>query len=236
MAAPAVSPHLVVSLKPTCARAGRAWRCQADTLVLSQWRQFSFFGSTPFPSSSSSSTTPELVQHPSLISCVHSNPLLGDGVVLLADLEGSVHWVDEDWTAERSWRAYDGGRVQLMETCEWDPARGWAILVTVGVSPHYRRRVAVPTDLAAPLGRLLNSLSTPQSLASYPSPAFPFNRCICVRTANPAPHPPSPIRHLAERFPPFTRLFARRLSIALAHRRRTGRRLGRRLETRRRAR
>ncbi|BGP22003.1 vacuolar membrane protein [Rhodotorula toruloides] len=96
------------------------------------WRQFSFFGSTPFPSSSTNSTAPELVQHPSLISYVHSNPLLGDGIVLLADLEGSVHWVDEDWTAERSWRAYDGGRVQLMETCEWDPDRGWSILVTVG--------------------------------------------------------------------------------------------------------
>ncbi|GAA6048699.1 hypothetical protein NBRC10513_000711 [Rhodotorula toruloides] len=172
--------------------AGTTGAAQAGVAAMAApaWRQFSFFGSTPFPSSSSSSTTPELVQHPSLISCVHSNPLLSDGVVLLADLEGSVHWVDEDWTAERSWRAYDGGRVQLMETCEWDPARGWAILVTVGddsSTPFPLLKVWLLT-LPSP------SLSTDASSSDPPTPHLTLLRQTAI---SPNASRPSPVSSLA---------------------------------------
>ncbi|BGP05132.1 Vacuolar protein sorting-associated protein 11 [Rhodotorula toruloides] len=174
------------------ASAGTTGAAQAGAAVMAApaWRQFSFFGSTPFPSSSSSSTTPELVQHPSLISCVHSNPLLGDGVVLLADLEGSVHWVDEDWTAERSWRAYDGGRVQLMETCEWDPARGWAILVTVG------------DDSSTPFPLLKVWLLTlpqpsPSTDASASEPPTPHLTLLRQSAISPNASRPSPVSSLA---------------------------------------
>lgn len=102
-------------------------------LLRPQWRQFSFWSCTP---ASASLPAAEWIHEPALASCVHANPLIGpDGLVLVADLEGRLSWVNERWQLEKSWRCYGDGRVHLVESRDWDPVQGRAIVVTVGVSP-----------------------------------------------------------------------------------------------------
>ncbi|GAA5861905.1 hypothetical protein JCM1840_006870 [Sporobolomyces johnsonii] len=154
------------------------------------WRQFSFFGYTQYPTAGATHReTPEILQQPHLISAVHSNPTLGDGVVILADLDGTVHWLNEEWQVEHSWRAYDGGRVQWMETSMWDKRRGRAILVTVG------------DDASTPFPLLkvwLLTLSAP-SVDPSPSSSNPTPHLTLLRQTPIAPTPnrPSPVSSLA---------------------------------------
>ncbi|GAA6040097.1 hypothetical protein JCM8097_002027 [Rhodosporidiobolus ruineniae] len=161
-----------------------------------QWRQFSFFSSAPFPSSSSSSSPP-LVANPALISSLHANPTLGDGgLVLLADLDGRVHLVNERWEPDRSWTAYDGGRVQWIETTTWDSRKGRCIVVTVGddrSTPFPLLKVWLLTlSLPSPAAA---TTSTSTSLPPLPSEAH----LTLLRSTpiNPTPSRPTPVSALA---------------------------------------
>ncbi|GAA6024344.1 hypothetical protein JCM10207_003311 [Rhodosporidiobolus poonsookiae] len=152
------------------------------------WRQLSFFSSSPYPSTSPSAPPPPLVANPSLISSLHSNPALGDtGVVLLADLEGQVHLLNEQWEPERSWRAYEGGRVGWMETASWDSRKGRAVLITVG------------DDLSTPFPLLKVWLLTLPVLSPSSSSNPPEAHLTLLRSTpvNPTPSRPTPVSSLA---------------------------------------
>lgn len=45
-----------------------------------------------------------------------------------------MNWLNEEWAVEKTWRAYEGGRVGYIETSLWDRKKGRIIVVTVGVS------------------------------------------------------------------------------------------------------
>ncbi|BGP13056.1 Vacuolar protein sorting-associated protein 11 [Rhodosporidiobolus nylandii] len=146
------------------------------------WRQFSFFTSTP------SSPTPPLLEQPALISVLHSNPSLnGDsGLVLLADLEGRIHLLNEQWEPERSWTAYEGGRVTLVESAGWDSRKGRVVVATVG------------DDSSTPFPVLkLWLLTLPVSSAASTSVQLPHLTLLRSCPINPVPSRPSPVSALA---------------------------------------
>ncbi|BGP37077.1 Vacuolar protein sorting-associated protein 11 [Rhodotorula kratochvilovae] len=150
------------------------------------WRQFSFFQSTPCPSSAASPHL-DLIQHPALLSTLHASADLGDGFVLAADLEGNLHWLSEGWDADRSWKAYERGRVQLVQSAEWDLRRGWVIVVTVG------------DESSTPFPALkvwLLTLPTPAT-ADSPDATLPHLTLLRAAPISPTPSRPSPVSSLA---------------------------------------
>ncbi|GAA6048078.1 hypothetical protein JCM3770_000180 [Rhodotorula araucariae] len=158
---------------------------QAAAMAAPAWRQFSFFQSTEVPSPAASPHL-DLVQHPALLSTVHSNPDLAEGFVLAADLEGNLHWLTEAWDADCSWKAYDGGRVQLIQSAEWDLRRGWVMVVTVG------------DESSTPFPILKVWLLTlPSPTTADPSDAAPPHLALLRQAPiSPTPSRPSPISSL----------------------------------------
>ncbi|GAA5840938.1 hypothetical protein JCM11251_007644 [Rhodosporidiobolus azoricus] len=169
----------------------------AAAMAAPAWRQFSFFGSTPYQTSSgSSSSSPPLVSQPATISTLHSAPTLGDnGVVLIADLEGRLHLVNEQWEAERSWTAYEGGRVQWVETSSWDYRKGRVIVVTVGDDRSTPFPVLKVWLLTLPLA----STAAVAAVSSSIPPPIPEAHLALLRSTlvNPIPSRPSPVSSLA---------------------------------------
>ncbi|GAA5850787.1 hypothetical protein JCM9279_003922 [Rhodotorula babjevae] len=181
-----------MSRRAGTAQSGAA--AQAAAMAAPAWRQFSFFQSSPYPSSSSSPHL-DLIQQPALLSTLHANCELGDGVVLAADLEGNLHWLNGEWETERSWTAYDRGRVQLVESAEWDLSRGWTIVVTVGddaSTPFPLLKVWLLT-LPSPS----SSPSTIDTAADASSTSLPTLTLLRQASISPTPSRPSPISSLA---------------------------------------
>ncbi|GAA5978916.1 hypothetical protein JCM5350_004175 [Sporobolomyces pararoseus] len=159
-------------------------------LAAPAWRQFNFFGSSQYSSTGSAlRETPEIVQQPHLISTIHSNPTLGDGVVLLADQEGNLNWLNADWAVEKTWKAYQGGRVSHLETTLWDRKKSRAIAVTVG------------DDSSTPFPLLKVWLLTLPSTTSDPSSSsstsVPQITLLRQMTIAPTANRPSPVSSLA---------------------------------------
>ncbi|GAA5984811.1 hypothetical protein JCM11641_002746 [Rhodosporidiobolus odoratus] len=157
------------------------------SLAAPAWRQFSFFNSSPFTPSTSSPTSAPL--HPSNLSVLHSNPTLGDiGVVLSADLDGRISLLNEKWEAERTWTAFQGGRVTWIETAGWDSRKGRVIVVTVG------------DDRSTPFPLLklwLLTLPTSSPASAHLPPQDPHLTLLRSAPINPTPSRPSPASALA---------------------------------------
>ncbi|GAA5924401.1 tethering complex subunit PEP5 [Sporobolomyces koalae] len=163
---------------------------QNGALAAPAWRQFTFFGSTRYPTGAGSvRDTPEVVQQPHLVSAIHSNPTLDDGLVLLADSDGNLNWINEDWTVERTWQAYDGGRVEHIETKWWDRHKARAIVVTIG------------DDASTPFPLLKLWLLVLPSAPSDPSTSLavvaPQLTLLRQTPIAPTPNRPSPVSSLA---------------------------------------
>ncbi|GAA6007958.1 hypothetical protein JCM11491_006556 [Sporobolomyces phaffii] len=159
-------------------------------LAAPAWRQFNFFGSTQYPTGASSyRDTPEIVQHPHLISTIHSNSTLGDGLVLLADLEGNLNWLNDEWAVEKTWNAYQGGRVGYIETRPWDRKKGRIVVVTVG------------DDASTPFPLLKVWLLTLPAIVADPSTSSaastPELTLLRQTTIAPTANRPSPVSSLA---------------------------------------
>ncbi|GAA5865147.1 hypothetical protein JCM5353_002885, partial [Sporobolomyces roseus] len=159
-------------------------------LAAPAWRQFNFFGSTQYPTGATSSKdSPEIVQQSHLISTIHSNPTLGDGIVLLADLEGNINWLNEEWAVEKTWKAYEGGRVGYIETSLWDRKKGRIIVVTVGddsSTPFPLLKVWLLTLPSPP--------SDPSTSSASSSPELTLLRQTAI---SPTANRPSPVSSLA---------------------------------------
>ncbi|GAA5856509.1 hypothetical protein JCM8547_008777 [Rhodosporidiobolus lusitaniae] len=166
-------------------------------LAAPAWRQFNLFNSSPHSPVSPSSSSPPLVAHPSAsISTLHSAPSLGDGgIVLLADLDGKLHLLNEQWEAERSWTAYDGGRAMLVETASWDSRKGRIVVVTVGDDRSSTFPILKVWLLTLPL------TSPAVAATSSGLPPLPHDEphLTLLRSApiNPNPSRPSPVSSLA---------------------------------------
>ncbi|KAJ7630509.1 hypothetical protein FB45DRAFT_1150875 [Roridomyces roridus] len=85
------------------------------------WRNFPFFDAVPVKDAHDLDASPELFKTTTEISTI----IASSAGVLVADIYGTVHLVNRDFQAQRSWIAYEGGRVSHMVE-----RRG--ILVTVG--------------------------------------------------------------------------------------------------------
>ncbi|BGP53141.1 hypothetical protein JCM8202_004725 [Rhodotorula sphaerocarpa] len=161
-------------------------------LAAPAWRQFSFWSCSPqSPPPTSSSVAAEWLAQPSQLACVHANPQIGpDGVVLVADLEGNLSLVNEQWEIEKSWRSYHGphARTHMVETREWDPAAGRAIVVTVGEEP---------TSQFPLLKIWLLTLPVSSSLVDSEEAATPHLTLLRSSPISPTPGRPSPVSSLA---------------------------------------
>ncbi|GAA5909486.1 hypothetical protein JCM6882_002656 [Rhodosporidiobolus microsporus] len=176
---------------------GKAGSQAAAAMAAPAWRQFSFFGSTSYPfSSGSSGSTSPLLAHPASISTLHSAPTLGDnGVVLLADLDGRLHLLNEQWEAERSWTAYEGGRVQWVETSSWDYRKGRVIVVTVGDDRSTAFPVLKVWLLTLPLA---STAAVAAASSSIPTPPPEAHLTLLRSTPiSPTPSRPAPVSSLA---------------------------------------
>lgn len=136
-----------------------------------------------------------------------------------------MSWLNEDWAVEKTWTAYQGGRVGHIETSLWDRKRGRLILVTVGVCVYYfqgsvENRLTRFSEFFA--GRRIDSFSFTQSLASHPSfsshRSFDFISCI-----NSATYAPSTNYDRSNRESTFTGFIPRSFPFTLSHRRRSHR-------------
>ncbi|GAA5870558.1 hypothetical protein JCM16303_001519 [Sporobolomyces ruberrimus] len=152
------------------------------------WRQFNFFGSSQYPLGNPTSKGLSDISQQS-VSVIHSNPTLGDGLVLQADLEGNLNWLTEEWAVEKTWTAYEGGRVGHIESTWWDRKNGRAILVTVGDD------VSTPFPL---LKLWLLDLPAAQTEPSTSSTAStPQLTLLRQTTISPTANRPSPVSSLA---------------------------------------
>ncbi|GAA5991450.1 hypothetical protein JCM10908_005710 [Rhodotorula pacifica] len=164
---------------------------QTSAVAAPAWRQFSFWSCTP---ASTPSPASDWINQPTLASCIHANPLIGpDGIVLVADLAGGISWVNEQWEIEKSWRCYDGAhaRVHAIESREWDPVQGRAIVVTVGEEP---------SSLFPILKVWLLTLPTPSSTlgqSTRVSTDPPHLTLLRSAPISPTPGRPSPVSSLA---------------------------------------
>ncbi|GAA6064060.1 hypothetical protein JCM10212_006796, partial [Sporobolomyces blumeae] len=152
------------------------------------WRQFTFFTSTQYPSGSAASSrdVPDVFHHVHSISAIHSNPTLGDGFVLLADLDGNLSWVNDEWRVDKTWKCYEGGRVGSIETSLWDRKRGRVVVVTVG------------DDASTPFPLLkVWLLAVPTTASTDPSASGPSLTLLRQAPVNPTPNRPSPVSSLA---------------------------------------
>ncbi|GAA5881447.1 hypothetical protein JCM3774_005086 [Rhodotorula dairenensis] len=155
------------------------------------WRHFSFWSCAP---ASPSTPASEWVNQPALASCVHTNPLVGpDGIVLVADPDGRISWVNEQWELEKSWRCYEGphARVHMIDSREWDPVQGRAIVITIGEEP------ASPFPV---LKLWLLTLPTPASTISQPTADAATSPHLTLLRSAPissTPGRPAPVSSLA---------------------------------------
>lgn len=154
------------------------------------------------------------------MSTLHANPDFAEGFLLVADLDGNLHWLNSDWESERSWRAYDRGRCQLVQSAEWDLSRGWTVVVTVGVRPCCPSRGARGFRLTMPDPSPQDDASTPFPLLkvwllTLPAPAsttttttnatsdtsslpsLPTLTLLRQAPISPTPSRPSPVSSLA---------------------------------------
>jgi hypothetical protein len=138
-----------------------------------------------------------------------------------------LSWLNEDWAVEKTWTAYQGGRVGHIETSLWDRKRGRLILVTVGVSVYYSQgsvasRLTRFSEFFA--GRRIYSVSFAQSLASHPSfssyRSFDFISCINSSTST---YAPSTKYDRPDSESTFTSFIPRSFPFTLSHRRRSHR-------------
>ncbi|KAM0747362.1 hypothetical protein T439DRAFT_344059 [Meredithblackwellia eburnea MCA 4105] len=97
-------------------------------LAAPAWRKFDFFGTKQIPDN----TLTDLIRKPALISTIVASPVWD--LVLLADLEGTIHVLDQNYQSVNSWSAYPaGGRCTHMVVAE---DRRWkGVVVTVGDDP-----------------------------------------------------------------------------------------------------
>ncbi|GJN87743.1 hypothetical protein Rhopal_000698-T1 [Rhodotorula paludigena] len=178
-----------MSARATPTRRTQPSPAPAPALAAPAWRQFSFFHAAPVPSPATTPTR-SLTAHPALVSAVHSNVHLSDSLVLVADLDGNLHAVDDHWEPLHTWTAYDGGRVTHILSSEWDLRAGRAIVVTVG------------DDASSPFPLLkvwLLSLPSPATAAptSPDTPALPHLTLLRRAPISPVPARPSPVSALA---------------------------------------
>lgn len=95
-----------------------------------KWRQFSFFDVAPIKDIHDLASPPEIFKNTPEISTVASSA----AGILVADIHGSIHLLNRDFSPAKSWVAHVGGRVTHMIE-----RRG--VLVTLGVrSAAFRRR------------------------------------------------------------------------------------------------
>ncbi|PFH46708.1 hypothetical protein AMATHDRAFT_7477 [Amanita thiersii Skay4041] len=102
------------------------------------WRQFSFFDIVPVKDAHDPESPPDLFKAALEISCVASSTL----GVLVADIHGSIHLLNQDFESLNSWVAHVGGRVTHM-------AEQNAILVTLGEESGIRSPILKIWDLAS---------------------------------------------------------------------------------------
>jgi len=130
--------------------------------------------------------------------------------VLLADLEGNINWLNEEWAVEKTWKAYEGGRVGYIETSLWDRKKGRIIVVTVGVSsirccdsPTEKELTprTVQDDSSTPFPLLKVWLLTLPSAPSDPSTSSalssPDLTLLRQTPVSPTANRPSPVSSLA---------------------------------------
>ncbi|KAJ7225912.1 hypothetical protein GGX14DRAFT_422961 [Mycena pura] len=100
------------------------------------WRNFPFFDVVPVKDANDLNASPEIVKTTTEISTI----LASSAGVLLADIYGTVHILNKEFEAQRTWVAYDGGRVTHMVE-----RRG--VLVTVGEDESARAPLLKIWDL-----------------------------------------------------------------------------------------
>ncbi|KWU41691.1 hypothetical protein RHOSPDRAFT_22507, partial [Rhodotorula sp. JG-1b] len=160
-----------------------------------QWRQFSFWSCTP---ASTSLPASEWIHEPALASCVHANPLIGpDNLVLVADLEGRLSWVNERWEIEKSWRCYGDGRVHLVESREWDPVQGRAVVVTVGEEPSSLFPILKIWLLSLPIPPAAAAATAAAAAVDAATLSSPHLTLLRSAPISPTPNRPAPVSALA---------------------------------------
>ncbi|KAJ7081971.1 hypothetical protein C8R43DRAFT_338381 [Mycena crocata] len=112
------------------------------------WRNFPFFDAAPVKDVHDLDAPPEIFKTTPEISTI----LPSSAGVLIADIYGTVHILNRDFEAQRSWIAYEGGRVTHM-------AEQRGVLVTLGEDESARAPVLKIWDLEkkAPAPPLLRS-------------------------------------------------------------------------------
>ncbi|KAF7367248.1 E3 ubiquitin-protein ligase PEP5 [Mycena sanguinolenta] len=100
------------------------------------WRNFPFFDVVPVKDAHDLNASPEIFKTTAEISTI----LPSSAGVLVADIYGTVHIVNREFEAQRTWVAYEGGRVTHM-------AERRGILVTVGEDESARVPVLKIWDL-----------------------------------------------------------------------------------------
>nr|GAT43681.1 predicted protein [Mycena chlorophos] len=100
------------------------------------WRNFAFFDVVPVKDAHDLNASPEIFKSTAEISTI----LASSSGVLVADIYGTVHLVNKSFEPQRTWVAYEGGRVTHM-------AERRGILVTVGEDESVRAPVLKVWDL-----------------------------------------------------------------------------------------
>ncbi|KAJ6519433.1 hypothetical protein C8R45DRAFT_951467 [Mycena sanguinolenta] len=100
------------------------------------WRNFPFFDVVPVKDAHDLDASPEIFKTTAEISTI----LPSSAGVLVADIYGTVHIVNREFEAQRTWVAYEGGRVTHM-------AERRGVLVTVGEDESARVPVVKIWDL-----------------------------------------------------------------------------------------
>ncbi|KAF7340010.1 E3 ubiquitin-protein ligase PEP5 [Mycena venus] len=100
------------------------------------WRQFPFFNEVPTRDAHDLNASPEIFKTTPEISTI----LPSSAGVLVADIYGTIHILNREFEAQRTWVAYEGGRVTHM-------AERRGVLVTVGEDESARTPVLKIWDL-----------------------------------------------------------------------------------------
>ncbi|KAJ7071470.1 hypothetical protein C8F01DRAFT_1110662 [Mycena amicta] len=100
------------------------------------WRNFPFFDVVPVKDAHDLNASPEIFKTTTEISTI----LTSSAGVLVADIYGTLHILNKDFESQRTWIAYEGGRVTHM-------AERRGILVTVGEDESVRAPVLKIWDL-----------------------------------------------------------------------------------------
>ncbi|KAF7306576.1 E3 ubiquitin-protein ligase PEP5 [Mycena indigotica] len=100
------------------------------------WRNFTFFDEVPIKDAHDLNASPEIFKTAAEISTI----LASSTGVVVADIYGTLHIVNKEFEPQRTWAAYEGGRVTHM-------AERRGILVTVGEDESVRGQVLKIWDL-----------------------------------------------------------------------------------------